>query len=145
MPSVLAQPKSPTVKPIVLPTVAQANTPRPRVILPELHDPATGRIDAQKVADFLSVPLKALAEALGLNYKAVHRTPGAPAFQQKLRSVKRILELLDDFFGSPEIVRTWLNSPHPEFGGQSALHAMLAGDTDAVVLILENAWNGVPV
>ena len=37
----------------------------PKVILPELHDAATGRIDAQKVADFMGVPLKQLSEGLG--------------------------------------------------------------------------------
>ena len=51
-------------------------TARPRVILPELHA-ANGRIDAQKVADFMGVPLKRLAEGLELNYKSVHRNPSA--------------------------------------------------------------------
>lgn len=36
----------------------------PKVILPELHDAGTGRIDAQKVADFMGVPLKQLSEGL---------------------------------------------------------------------------------
>ena len=29
-----------------------------QVTLPELHDEATGRIDAQRVADYIGVPLK---------------------------------------------------------------------------------------
>ena len=36
-----------------------------QVILPELHDETSGRIDAQKLATFMGVPLKRLAEGLG--------------------------------------------------------------------------------
>ena len=65
-----------------------------QVILPELHDADSGRVDAQKMADYMSVPLKQLAQGLKLNYKAVHRHPSAPSFQPALRPVKRSLEIL---------------------------------------------------
>jgi hypothetical protein len=117
----------------------------PEVILPELHDAKTGRIDAQKVADFLGVPLKQLSEGLGLNYKAVHRSPSAAGFQHVLRPVKRSLELLHEFLGSAAAIRAWLNTPHPDLDGTSALETILEGKAGAVTLILENAWNGVPV
>ena len=117
----------------------------PKVILPELHDAVTGRIDAQKVADFMGVPLKQLAEGLGLYYKAVHRSPSATGFQQALRPVKRSLELLHEFFGPVGAIRAWLNTPHPDLDGTSALETILEGKADAVALILENAWNGIPV
>ena len=86
----------------------------PKVILPELHDGKTGRIDARKVADFMGVALKPMAEGLGLNYKGVHRNPSAGAFQQALRPVKRSLEILHEFFGPAEAIRAWLNTPHPD-------------------------------
>lgn len=117
----------------------------PKVTLPELHDKKTGRIDAQKVADFVSVPLKPLAEGLGLNYKAVHHNPSATSFQEALRPVKRSLELLQEFVGPPTAIRAWLNTPHPDLGGSTALETILEGKSDAVLLILENAWSGVPV
>ena len=117
----------------------------PKVILPELHDGKTGRIDAQKVAEFMGVVLKLLSEGLGLNYKAVHRSPSAAGFQKALRPVKRSLELLHEFFGPPESIRAWLNTPHPDLGGTTALETILEGKAEAVGLILENAWNGVPV
>lgn len=117
----------------------------PKVILPELHDPETGRVDAQKLADFIGAPLKPLAEALGFNYKAVHRNPSAAAYQVALRPVKRSLEFLHEFFGKDEAIRIWLNTPHPDLKGKTALDAILAGEAEAVLLILENAWNGVPV
>jgi len=117
----------------------------PKIILPELHDGKTGRIDAREVADFMGVPLKQLSEGLGLNYKGVHRNPSASGFQEALRPVKRSLELLHEFFGPVESIRIWLNTPHPDLDGATALETILDGKAFAVNRILENAWNGVPV
>ncbi len=116
-----------------------------RVVLPELHEPATGRIDGQKLAVYLGVPLKRLAEGLGLNYKALHRNPAAEGFQLPLKAVKRCLEILHEFFCKPEIVRVWLNTPHPDLDGSTALEVILANNAPAVLRILENAAAGVPV
>jgi len=116
-----------------------------QVVLPELHDAATGRIDAQKVADFMGVPLKRLAEGIRLNYKAAHRNPAAGAFQEALQPVKRSLEVLHEFFGKPQIIRVWLNTPHPDLDGSTALETILDNNAKAVLRILENAAAGVPV
>jgi hypothetical protein len=116
-----------------------------QVILPELHDEATGRIDAQKVAAYMGVPLKRLAEALHLNYKAVHRNPSGEALQPLLKPMKRSLEILHEFFNKPATVRVWLNTPHPDLDGNTALHMMLANNSRGVLRILENAAAGVPV
>ena len=116
-----------------------------QVTLPELHDEATGRIDARKVAHYLGVPLARLAEALQLNYKATHRNPSAEAAQPPLKPVKRSLEILHDFFHKPETVRVWLNTPHPDLDGHTGLEMILANNPIAVLRILENAAAGVPV
>ena len=116
-----------------------------QVVLPELHDEASGRIDAQKLAVYLGVPLKRLAEGLQLNYKAIHRNPSAEAFQPALKPVKRSAEILHDFFHKPETVRAWLNTSHPDLGGQTALEMILTKQANAVLRILENAAAGVPV
>lgn len=116
-----------------------------RVTLPELHDPRSGRIDAQKLADYMAVPLKRLAEGLQLNYKAVHRHPAADSLQPALKPLKRALEILQGFFQKPETVRAWLNTPHPDLGGHTALDLILENDVPAVLRILENAEAGVPV
>ena len=116
-----------------------------QVILPELHDKASGRINARKVALFMGVPLKRLAEGLELNYKAVHRSPSAEALQPSLKPVKRSLEILHEFFNKPETVRIWLNTPHPDLDARTALDMILANKSNAVLRILENAAAGVPV
>lgn len=118
---------------------------RLQVTLPELHDEATGRIDAQKVANYMGVPLARLAEALQLNYKAIHRHPSAEAAQPALKPVKRSLEILHDFFQKPETARVWLNTPHPDLDGRTALEMILAKNPIAVLRVLENAAAGVPV
>lgn len=116
-----------------------------QVILPELHDETSGRIEAQKLATYMGVPLKRLAEGLQLNYKAIHRNPSAEAFQPALKPVKRSAEILHDFFHKPETVRVWLNTSHPDLDGLTALEMILANNPNAVLRILENAAAGVPV
>jgi len=117
----------------------------PQIILSELHDKDSGRIDAQKVAEFIGIPLKQLSEGVGLNYKSVHRNPASAGFQQALRPVKRTLEILHEFFGPKETIRIWLNTPHPDLEGATSLDTILAGKSFAVSRILGNAWNGVPI
>lgn len=116
-----------------------------QVVLPELHDETNGRIDAQKLAVYMGVPLKRLAEGLQLNYKAIHRNPSAEAFQPALKPVKRSVEILHDFFHKPETVRVWLNTSHPDLDGRTALEMIQANNANAVLRILENAAAGVPV
>jgi Protein of unknown function (DUF2384) len=116
-----------------------------QVVLPELHDATSGRIDAQKLAVYMGLPLKRLAEGLQLNYKAIHRNPSAEAFQPALKPVKRSVEILQDFFHKPETVRVWLNTSHPDLDGHTALEMILANNPNAVLRILENAAAGVPV
>ncbi len=110
-----------------------------------MHDEATGRIDAHRVAAYMGVPLARLAEALQLNYKAIHRNPSAEAAQAALKPVKRSLEILHEFFQKPETARAWLNTPHPDLDGRTALELILANNSNAVLSILENAAAGVPV
>jgi hypothetical protein len=116
-----------------------------RVVLANLHDEATGRLDAQKTAEYMGVPLKRLSDGLGLPYKAVHRTPYADAWQGALRPVKRSLDILEDFFRKPELARAWLNTPHPDLDGSTALETILQNRAESVLIILENARSGVPV
>jgi hypothetical protein len=116
----------------------------PTLILRELHDKKTGRIDAQKVADFIAVPLKRLAEGLGLNYKAVHRDPSGVSFQEALQPVKRALEYLSQAFkNDPATIRAWLNTSHPMLDGKTSLEMILQGKAFAVDRLLGNAWDAV--
>lgn len=116
--------------------------PKPRQVLPELHA-ENGRIDAAKVADFMAVPLKRLSDGLRLNYKAVHRNPSSESFQEALQPVKRSLEILQDSFESTQVIRAWLNTPHPMLENQTALETILQGKAFAVERLLGNAAEGI--
>lgn len=111
---------------------------------PELHDSASGRIDARKVADFLAIPLSQLAGALDAQYATVHKTPASVGLQKKLRPIKRGIELVSRITRNPSEARMWLNNPHPDLGGRSPLEVILVGRADALVTILENALAGIP-
>jgi len=112
--------------------------------LPALRSSVSGRIDAQKVADYLGVPLRQLAVAIGLPYAGVHKTPDAVRIQQPLAPFARILELAEGAFGAPEPVRMWLNRPLYELENDSPLAVMLAGEAGAVETLLANARAGIP-
>ena len=96
-------------------------------MLVELHDPRTGRIDAQRVSDYLNVPLTRLARALGMNYTTVHKTPAAPSIQGPLAPIKRSLEILENMLGERATVLAWLNSPNPDLGMRTPIEVILEG------------------
>lgn len=114
------------------------------VSLQELHDPETGRLDAGQLAEYLKVPLKQVAQALGKSYGAVHKTPSAPDLQPRLRSIKRTLEILEQVFPNRAGVLAWLNNPHPDLGRRTPLEVILEGYPDAVKGMLEAALMGIP-
>lgn len=119
-------------------------TVSPQVVLEELHDPGTGRLDAVRVAEHLKIPLKQLAPALGKNYSTLYKTPSAPALQPTLRSIKRILEILEQVFANRSTALAWLNSPHSELGQRAPLDVILEGYPDAVEDMLEATLMGTP-
>jgi CheY-like chemotaxis protein len=110
----------------------------------ELHDPESGRIDAQEVANFLDVPLAKLAGALGVKYPALHKTPSALGLQEKLRPIKESIDLVSRITVSKSDARAWLNNPHPDLGGSTPMETILDGEADAVVTLLDNALSGIP-
>jgi hypothetical protein len=114
------------------------------VPLPELRNERSGRIDARRVADYLAIPLRQLADALQLSYAGVHKTPDAPRLQAPVAVIVRILELADAAFGDRDGVRMWLNRPLYELESESPLSVILAGEAGAVETLLENARAGIP-
>lgn len=101
------------------------------------------QVDAREVAAGLGVSLSCLWEGLGYGDQALGDDPAA--FQLALRPVSRTLEILTGLFLDPEAVRLWLRTPHPDLDGCTALETILAGQAQAVCIILENALAGVPV
>ena len=114
------------------------------VTLEQLHSPRTGRIDAGRVAGFLAVSVARLASALDASPAAVHKTPDALSLQPRLAPLKRALELIVQGTRDRREALAWLNSAHPDLGGETPLQVILGGHADAVVTLLENAIAGLP-
>jgi Protein of unknown function (DUF2384) len=127
-----------------LPVYGPKRSSRLAVRLDALHDPATGRLDAGRIAGYLQLPLKHLAEALGRNYPSVHKSPSALSLQPLLRPVKRILEILDEILQDRSKSLIWLNSPQPDLGRRTPLEVMLEGRAAVIEDLLEGALAGIP-
>ena len=99
---------------------------------PSLHDPRTHRIDARRLATYLDVPLRALARAVGNDYKAVFKSPASAPLQPRLAPIHRTVVALDRTLGGRRDALAWLNSPHGELNGKPPLSLVMAGRAQAV-------------
>lgn len=115
-----------------------------RHLVPEIHNPSTGRIDAKKVAALLGVPLAETARILGRNLSTVHKTPGAQALQPRLAKLEQILAALHRLAGSNENLRIWLKAPNPELDGRTPIDLLNDGKMEVVAGLLEDALLGQP-
>jgi len=114
------------------------------VVLQQLHDPDSGRVDAKRVANYLGVPLAKLAPALDVKYRTLFKTPSAESAQESLRPIKSVLTILNDMVGDRQTVRAWLNAPHADLGMRTPIQVILEGHVDALLRLLENAIEGIP-
>lgn len=112
-------------------------------LLAELHDPATGRIDAKKLADYLGISLASLANAIGKQYKAVFKTPASEPLQSALAPIHRAIVALYRYFGRRRESLAWLNTANPELDAKRPKDLVLEGKAEIVADMLEGALAGV--
>ena len=122
---------------------AEVRDERPLTTDTTFRDPESGRLDARLLAEYMDVPLKKLAVALDENYKALHKSPAKATLQDKLSPLERILTLLSERFAERGKGRAWLNTPHPDLGGRTALAVILEGHISVVHEMLEAAALGL--
>jgi CheY-like chemotaxis protein len=113
-------------------------------VLPELHEPESGRLDAGRITTLLAVPLAAFAPLSRITVAGLHKSPASAALQARLIPIARTITILSDLFGSKENVRTWMNSPHPDLGNETPIHLILEGKAQIVADLLEAALAGQP-
>jgi CheY-like chemotaxis protein len=113
-------------------------------VLPELHDPVTGRLDAGRIAAYLGIPLSAFVKFAEISVAGLHKSPASLSLQERLIPAARSLTILSQLLGSRENVRTWMNSPHPDLGGRTPISIILEGKARAVSDMLEAALAGQP-
>ena len=120
-----------------------AYAPARSSMVPSLHDPRSGRIDAKLVAAYLDVPLSTLARAVGKDYKAVFKTPASAPLQACLAPIHRTLVALEHALGSRAHAHSWLNSPHGKLDGKTPLSLVMSGRAEVVADMLEGTLAGV--
>jgi DNA-binding response OmpR family regulator len=126
-----------------------AREPRQRVsvsshVLAELHDPETGRLDAGRIASFLGAPLSSFAKFSDVSVAGLHKSPRSVSVQPHLIPIARSLAILTQLLSTKESVLAWMNSPHPDLGGQTPLQLVLEGKAQVVTDLLEAALAGQP-
>jgi CheY-like chemotaxis protein len=118
--------------------------PLARHVVLGLHDPETGRLDAKRIASYLHVPLSSLVPVTGGSIAAIHKAPAGKSLQQTLAPVARTISMLSEVLQSRERIQAWLNSPHPDLGGQTPVKLILEGHADTIADMLEAALAGQP-
>jgi len=113
-------------------------------VLAELHDPKTGRLDAGRIASFLGAPLSSFAKFSGVSVAGLHKSPRSVSVQPHLIPIARSLAILTQLLSTKESVLAWMNSPHPDLGGQTPLQLVLEGKAQVVTDLLEAALAGQP-
>ena len=121
-----------------------AYAPARSSLVPALHDPRSGRIDAKLVAAYLDVPLSTLARALGKDYKAVFKSPASAPLQPRLAPIHRTVVAAERIFGgSRRRTLAWLNSPNKQFDGITPMQLVLEGRGEVVAHLLDATLAGV--
>lgn len=88
-------------------------------LIPEVHDPTTGRIDAKKLAEALGVKQAQLARALIVDRRVLGSAPTLPKIQKRAAMLERTLAILIDYLGSVEVARAWFQTPNPDLEGRT--------------------------
>lgn len=115
-----------------------------RAIVEELHDPDTGRIDAQRAARALGIPLGALAKAIGATPSALAKRSSAKSVQPALREIEFAIAGLRELLGSDRPMLAWLNKPHPDLGGEPPINLLAKGSAREFANYVRSALAGQP-
>ena len=109
------------------------------------HDPATGRIDALRLAKALNLTTKEMADILQRTSRGLLKNPDSAQLQGEMARLVRIItqlrELLD---GSMEYVKIWLRAPHPDLEGRTPLSYLVEGRPEVVEALLHAYEVGQP-
>jgi DNA-binding response OmpR family regulator len=113
-------------------------------VLPELHNPETGRLDASRIASYLGTPLSNFAKFSQASVAGLHKSPASVSVQPHLAPIARSLAILTQLLTTKENVLAWMNSPHPDLGSETPIHVILEGKAQVVADLLESALAGQP-
>jgi hypothetical protein len=107
-----------------------------------LHAPASGNLDARRIAAHLGISVKRLAAAVGYTPQGLSKNPTSDKLQPALAEIVYVLNRLRSLLDDDRSVLIWLRAPHPDLGGATPLSFILSGRTAAVVALLHLAESG---
>lgn len=114
-------------------------------IVDEFRAPDTGRLDSQRIAAALGVPLATLAIGLRVAAASLSRRPAPPAAQRTLRRLELGWAGLRRVLGSNAAVRAWLHTARPELEGQAPIDLLRKGSAQALADYVESVLVGQPM
>ncbi len=133
-PTVAATPFAPPHDTATLPEWSPVSAPRSTesFTVPDLMTRGpSGRHDARVIADLLGVPLKTLAESLGLSYEPLKKVPDREAVQAALAPAAAVIAMVwaalggDDHTESRRLLRAWMRTPRAGLGRATPLEGMI--------------------
>lgn len=122
----------------------------PLDISARLRDPASGRLDANRISDLLGVSKSDLAtKVCGVSRQALGQYPASAGIQEKLQPLEDVAQALIWCGGDEAKLRAWLKRPNrdfPKVDGRipSPLDLILLGHADVVARKVENLRTGQP-
>ncbi len=119
------------------------------VLLPQVRDPETGRIDAGKLARALGVKKAQLARTLGVDRRLLSSKPTLPKIQKRAAILERALAILIDYLGDEKTARMWFHTPHPSLEGHTAWEVCENREAfpkglEVVLRMVERVPEGIP-
>jgi hypothetical protein len=110
-----------------------------------LENPATGRLDASKIAECYGIAPSALAEIVGVSRQSLLKTPDSPHRQSLLRPFAKFAQLAVGLLGSPERFRVWLNEPNQElYQHVSPMELISRGQIADALALVQDQLLGTP-
>jgi uncharacterized protein (DUF2384 family) len=96
---------------------------------PKLFNPKTGRLDAERIAHELNVPVSLIAESIGRKAPGVRKHPDSVSLQHALRRIYSLWVRLVELFAGDKIhARIFLNAPNRHLENRAPLEFIQSGD-----------------
>jgi hypothetical protein len=131
---------------VAIPDPSEEGGPRLSLshIVPQLHDPATGRLDAKQIAGFFDVRLATLASQLGRDLSTLSKSPSGRPLQEGLRVYERMAAALLRMTASTGEARMWLHAPSPDLEQKTPIEVIEEGNAYVLAELLEDMLAGQP-
>ena len=120
---------------------ALTQAPRP---LPEIRDPATGRIDARKLAGVLGVRPAQLARALGVRRQLLSENPTSTRIQARAAKIETLLLEISAMVGDLAQARMWLHTPAAIWNDRTTWQVVEEGGLDDALAFVLAVKEGLP-